>query len=208
MAMLRKLTFSSLNVVGNWADAALNSSKSNHIRSEKFSVINLICIGPSQDAKKCKYIFGAIYYHNVEHWPETCFCIVFLTICCGVSLFCCFVSVLLCCKFCVVFLALYDVALDANAVATVNVLLFCGCYVPVSVAVCGVALDASVVTTLPTNIGLSSSNSFPSSSFGSVQACHLHKKLKSKFFLTATYIYVLTLPPTYFTQLHRRVFPC
>ena len=83
------------------------------------------------------YIFVAIYYHNVEHWPEFAF-----VLCCE----CCVVLL-----FCVVFLALYDVA-----------------------------LDASVVTTQPTNIGLSSSNSFPSSSSGSVQACHLHKKLKSK----------------------------
>ena len=72
-----------------------------------------------------------------------CFCIVFLPICCGVSLSCCFVSAVLfcesfvvlrvfCCaasllfyKFCVVFLALYDVALDANAVATVSVVFYC-----------------------------------------------------------------------------------
>ena len=75
--------------------------------------------------KMHEYICVAIYYHNVGHWPEMCFCIVFLPICCGVSLFCCFVSVLLCCKFCVVFLALYDVALDANAVATVSVVFCC-----------------------------------------------------------------------------------
>ena len=76
------------------------------------------------------------------------------------------------------------------------VLLFCGCYVPVSVAVCGVALDASVVTTLPTNIGLSSSNSFPSSSFGSVQACHLHKKLKSKIWLLFFFRQLCGLDPS------------
>ena len=47
---------------------------------------------------KKMYIFGAIYYHNVELWPEMCFCIVFLPICCGVSLLVCFVSVLLFCE--------------------------------------------------------------------------------------------------------------
>ena len=49
-------------------------------------------------------------------------------------MFCCFVSVLLFCKFCVVFLALYDVALDANAVATVSVV-FC-CFVCVVLCAC------------------------------------------------------------------------
>ena len=57
------------------------------------------------------YIFVAIYYHNVEHWPEFAF-----VLCCE----CCVVLL-----FCVVFLALYDVALDANAVATVSVVFCC-----------------------------------------------------------------------------------
>ena len=123
----------------------------------------------------CIYVRVAIYYHNVEHWPEMCFCVVSAVLFCEcfvvLQVLCCVFGTLWCCT-----------GRKCCCHCECCVLLFCGCYVPVSVAVCGVALDASVVTTLPTNIGLSSSNSFPSSSFGSVQACHLHKKLKSKIF--------------------------